>query len=111
MIRNHFAIDKDLFVCLCYIVPSYSSPNADIDSNVYDTILDELVKLCTNYIENNTCFMLIGDLNSRVGEMPDFVHNDNDFLVNQIFLPDDHELDVPLQRTTQDHNSSSNGLL
>lgn len=103
MTRNHFAIDKDLFVYLCFIVLSYSTRNANIDSNV---------KLRTNYIENDTCFTLTyGDLNSRVGDLPDFVHNDNGFLLNRRFLPDDYKLDVPSQRTTQGHSTTSNGLL
>lgn len=109
--KCHFGFDKDLIVYLCYIVPSNSTRNAVVDRNVYDVILDDLVKIRSNYNEREICFMLLGDLNSRVGDLADFVHNDNVTLITQNLLPEDYTIDSPIPRKTQDLKTNANGLL
>ena len=43
--RNMFGFDQDLYVCLCYIVPSNSSRNIFINSNIYDTLLEDIANI------------------------------------------------------------------
>ena len=95
-----FNFDKDLYVCLCYIVPSNSSRNTFSDSNIYDVILENIVHI-QNVSNENCYFMLTGDLNSRIGQENDFVSNDYPTHMN--LLPDDYISDVELPRKSQDN--------
>ena len=38
-----FGLQNDLFLCLCYNIPSGSSREAFLDDNVFDLILDDMV--------------------------------------------------------------------
>jgi len=42
--NTHNAIDKELIVCLWYIVPNTSIQNVFVDVNVYDINLDPLTE-------------------------------------------------------------------
>jgi len=55
--------------------------------------------------------MLLGDLNSRVGEMSDCILHDNHDVYNEHILPDDYQSDVPIPRATQDRATNANGYL
>lgn len=58
-----FDLHNDIFLCLCYVVPKGSSREAFILSNIYDRVLNEMVKI--NSITNDNCsFIVLGDLNS-----------------------------------------------
>ena len=64
---HNFGLRGDLFICLCYIVPSTFSRHVLAENNVYDNIIDDIVQIRHNFCENMCSFMLLGDLNSRVG--------------------------------------------
>ena len=52
--------------------------------------------------------MSLGDLNSRVGEMSDYILQDNHDVYNENILPDDYHIDV---RATQYRATNANGYL
>ena len=64
---------KDLFICLCCIVPSNSSRNNFVENNIFDVIQDNILSIKDKYGDENCSFMLLGDLNSRVGNIKDYV--------------------------------------
>ena len=103
-----FSFDKDLYVCLCYIIPSNSSRVTLSEFNTYDVILENIVNI-QNITNENCYFMLIGDLNSRVGQENDFVSND--YTIHMNLLPDDYTSDVEIPRKTQDNIINANGYL
>ena len=45
-------------------------------------------------------FLIVGDLNARVGSCPDF--EKNEYLFNLDMMPDDYEEDIVLRRVSQD---------
>jgi len=53
--------------------------------------------------------MSLGDLNSRVGEMSDYILHDNHDVYNEHILPDDYQIDVPIPRASQDRATNANG--
>ena len=40
-----FNFKKDIFLCVCYIVPENSSRHAFIDSNIYDIFLENMIHI------------------------------------------------------------------
>ena len=74
--KQIFNLSNDLYVCLCYIIPSGSSREAFVDSDVLDRLSDFIIK--TANVTNDSYNLLIcGDLNSRIGSEQDFVAFDN----------------------------------
>ena len=92
-----------------YIVQSNSTRNLFVDRNVIDVLLEAIVSLQSN-ANTDVSFMLLGDLNSRVGEMSDYILHDN-HVYNEHILPDDYQIDVPIPRATQDRATNANGYL
>ncbi|MEW8542097.1 MAG: reverse transcriptase family protein, partial [Candidatus Thiodiazotropha sp.] len=103
-----FNFKDDLFLCICYFPPSNSSRQGIIDINGYDVLLDNLVYFQNNY-DNKCNFMIVGDLNSRIGNQCDFVTNDLDTHMN--LLPDDYVQDQSIPRKSQDSITNSNGYM
>ena len=103
---NLFGLNDPLLLCLCYNVPSNSSREVFVQQNIFDLISDDIF-----YFENmfNTMcnFVIMGDMNSRVGSHLDYV--ENEYLINLNMLPDDYVADVPLKRTSQDKILNENG--
>jgi exonuclease III len=100
-------MDNDLFVCLCYVIPQGSSREHFIEDSVYDRILLHMVQI-SNETNDNCSFLLLGDLNSRVGHLSDFVPFDfTDPNVN--VLPDDYISDIELPRKSQDSHVNQYG--
>ena len=89
-----------LYVCLTYIVPENSSRNVCITTSVYDRVLLHIAEISTAC--NGACTSIVlGDLNSRVGNLVDYVENDY-FNRHVNLLPDDYNYDVPLLRSSRD---------
>ena len=82
-----------------YIVQSNSTRNLFVDRNVIDVLLEAIVSLQSN-ANTDVSFMLLGDLNSRVGEMSDYILHDNHNVYNEHILPEDYRIDVPIPRAT-----------
>ena len=73
--RTYFGLDKDIFLCACYIPPEgsniYKQNQAKV--NPFNIIEDEIMK----YKQKGNV-LLMGDLNARSGVLDDFVDKDND---------------------------------
>ena len=64
---------NDLFLCLCYNIPSGSSREVFSESNVFDLILDYIFLFENTYGQCN--LVITGDFNARVGTQPDIVEH------------------------------------
>ena len=63
--KYFFSLNEDLYIACIYIAPyNSSSTENDADSDVFQILLDEIA--CYNTLGN---IMLIGDMNSRTGQM------------------------------------------
>jgi len=96
---------------LCYIVLSTSSRHVLAENNVYANIIDDIVQIRHTFGENMCSFMLLGDRNSRVGNLHDNVLNDNCSLHDINLLPDDYDIDNVIPRKSYDTGTNSNGYL
>lgn len=103
--RSLFGFEFDLYMCLCYIIPSGSSREALTEISVLDRISDFIVQIAN---DTNNCYniAICGDLNSRVGTEQDFVIYDNR---KNDLLPDDYVPDDFLLRNSQDKIINANG--
>ena len=94
-----FNFDNDLFLCLCYIPPSSSSRQSLIEKNIYASIMQDVLEI--QNLTNDKCnFLLLGDLNSRIGEMCDYVTDGH--ATHMPLLPDDYNSDEVIPRRSQD---------
>ena len=78
-----FSLNEDLYIACIYIAPyNSSSTENDADSDVFQILLDEIA--CYNTLGN---IMLIGDMNSRTGQMKESLFSNsaaiNMFDINQ----------------------------
>ena len=105
--KHVFNIDKDLSICLCYIPPQGTSRQGLNEANVYNKLLENIVQL-QQTTDNDAHFLILGDMNSRVGQEFDFVDNDNS---DYLDLPDEYQNDDYLTRKSQDQSTNANGLL
>ena len=73
--RTYFGLDKDIFLCACYIPPEGSNIYKQYQAkfNRFNIIEDETMK----YKQKGNV-LLMGDLNARSGVLDDFVDKDND---------------------------------
>ena len=108
---KHFDLKTDLLICVCYIIPSNSSRNVLVENSIFDDILDNIANFQSTYGEDKYSFMILGDFNSRTGNLHDFVEDDNVELLNLNILPDDYIADRFLTRYNKDLNVNSNGRL
>ena len=100
-----FGLQNDLFLCLCYNIPSGSSREAFSNDNIFDMILDDMLLFEDKYGQCN--FLVTGDFNARCGNRPDFV--EDEFLHKLDMLPDDYVEDVFLSRCSQDKITNEYG--
>lgn len=73
--KDFFLLQTDIFICLTYIVPESSGRNALIEEDVLDRIALDMVDI-QNDNNYDVHFLIVGDMNGRTGELPDFVEND-----------------------------------
>ena len=106
--KDLFNFENDLFLCACYFPPSNSSRHGLIDTNVYDELLENLIYL-KNITDTECNFMIVGDLNSRIGNQSDYVDDDYDNHMN--VLPDDYVPDQNMSRKSQDAVINANGYI
>ena len=103
--RSLCGLSHDLYLCLCYIIPTGSSREAVTEVTVLDRISDFIVKIA-NTTDNCYNMLILGYLNSRIGVEHDFVILDNS---NNDHLPDDYVPDEFLPRVSEDLKINANG--
>ena len=103
------SIDRDLYICLCYVVPDGSSRQALIETNIFDRILESVAHI-ESKSQKDFSMLICGDFNSRTSDKPDFVLDDDSRNVN--FLPDEYTPDQFMSRYSEDiGHVNDNGLL
>ena len=95
----------DLYLCLCYVIPTGSSREALTEISVLERISDYIVEI-SNSTENCYHVLICGDMNSRTGTENDFVTLDN---LNNDMLPEDYVTDDFMARFSEDKSINSNG--
>ena len=101
-------LDGDLFICLCYNLPSDSSRQSLIDEDMFDRVCN-YVTFIKNEYGNESHFLICGDMNARIADRDDFVPLD--ISTHMDTLPDDYVCDINLPRSTQDSGFNANGNL
>lgn len=101
-------LDGDIFVCLCYNLPSDSSRQSIVDEDLFDRICNYVTSTKSNS-ENKCYFMICGDMNARIADKDDFVPLD--ISTHMDALPEDYICDANLPRATQDKVGNANGSL
>ena len=81
--------DRSMYICLCYNVPANSSREGLLQNDLFDNILNDIV-FFDSHTEHE--YMILGDFNSRVGNLNDFVQGE--FLHNLDLLPEYYIEDV-----------------
>ena len=105
-----FGFENDVYLCLCYIPPSNSSRQGIMESNIFDDILQNIAHI--QHITNDACnIVLLGDLNSRIGQHYDYVADDFATHIHVDAIPDDYIPDQNLPRKSQDQVTNQNGQL
>ena len=96
-----FGLEKDLFICACYIPP--------VNSPYYD---DNFLKLETEIpqVSDKGNILLIGDLNARIANRSDFIENEDELCGTlQNILPDEYICDFNINRNSVDSVFNSRG--
>ena len=97
--KSVLSSNKDLYICLCYVVPDDSSCQS----------LNESVVFVEDKSVNNCNLLIYGDFNARLSINPDFVSGDECTHMN--VLPEDYTSDQYMHRYSQDEgHANNNGL-
>ncbi|CAG2188723.1 unnamed protein product [Mytilus edulis] len=101
--KYFFGLSDDIYICASYI-PPVSSTHFENDFIMLDHELSTL--------SNRGKILVIGDLNSRTGELPDYIKNDslqiNNFDGSDL-LPPDYAIDIENKRINQDKVLNTHG--
>ena len=103
--KYFFGLEKDLFVCACYI-PPVNSPYYDDDFSKLEVEISQL--------SDKGNILIMGDLNARIADKLDFIENENDIHDRlQDLLPDEYTHDFNINRNSQDkvYNNQGQQLL
>ena len=107
--KSVLSSNKDLYNCLCYVVPDDSSRQSLNESNIFDRLLESVV-FVEDKSANNCNLLICGDFNARSSICPDFVSGDECTHMN--VLPEDYTPDQYMHRYSQDEgHTNNNGLL
>ena len=98
-----FGLSGDIFLCLCYVLPSNSSYRAKLEFDILDQIMLDVSKFNDEY--PNPIFLISGDMNGRTHEEHDYVEHDS---VDHLPLPDDYIEDLPLSYTRSNQDKVIN---
>lgn len=100
--KYYFNCEHDLYLCIAYVPPSNSSYTKRQEENILDRIETDTYKY-----KNMGDIILMGDLNGRVGTLPDYIENDND---KHLPLDEDYNIDIPHRvRSSQDNMTDDRG--
>ena len=90
-LKDKFIIDKPLYFCLCYVLPSGTTRNSMMETCVFDRLLDYIADF--ENMHSDCSFVVCGDMNARTRESPDYLINDN---LQHVPLPEEYVLDDDL---------------
>ena len=88
--RIVFDIPHDIFICVCYCIPSNSSRVGMVTEDLLDRISLDMAEII-NRNGDETYFLVCGDMNARTRTLPDYVENDHS---KHVPVPDDYVEDV-----------------
>ena len=82
--KEHSNTERDTYLCCAYIPPKNSSRHILNDDSIYDVLYDDILK----YNDLGNC-MIFGDLNSRCGDLHDYVDiiidsDDTDYMTHDV---------------------------
>jgi hypothetical protein len=93
---DFFGLDRDVFMCLCYVLPVASARVLFSDVNIFDRIMNTIAKIQhenDQVVDRDVDYILVGDFNSRTGVEPDYL-DENDNVCDFVPVPDDYRPDV-----------------
>ena len=96
-----FAFEKNIRLCVAYNPPDNSKY---CNKEFYDDISTNLIK----HSNLNSPIILLGDLNSRTGELPDFEERDKNTDINE--YNDFRRTTIPTKRNNCDKQTNAMGL-
>ena len=100
LLKDHFSLDNDIFICSSYISPCNFESKSD--SDCIEAIIRDI-----NYYKINGNVFICGDLNARTGLDPDFIVNDSD---KHVPLDPSYIIDsIILQRNSEDTKVDDRG--
>lgn len=100
--KEYFNFDRDLFICLVYNPPSGSTYTQGLQKDILDSIEIDICKF-----KEKGNILLCGDFNARVGEVKDFITQDDN---NYLPMPNDYQIDkILLERKSPDVNIDHRG--
>ena len=93
--KEFFVIDCDIYIGIIYISPKNSSFTQSNTVQIWEVLEDEICKH-----SSSGQIILMGDFNSRTGNLPDYIQNDDTVYTPtpDMYLPDD----VPKTRFNSD---------
>ena len=93
--KEFFAIDSDIFIGIIYIIPKNSSYTQSNNVHTWEVLEDEIWKH-----SSSGQVILMGDLNSRTSNLPDYIQNDDTVYTPtpNMYKPDD----IPKMRLNSD---------
>ena len=106
--KSVLSSERDLYVCLCYVIPDGSSRQSMVESNIFDRLGDSVVHI-EDKAQNNCSLLICGDMNAHTSVNPDFVVDDDPVHVS--VLPDEYTPDIELPRFSEHRGHvNNNGL-
>lgn len=102
--KTFFSFDRDVMVCLCYVVPQNSTRQNVINFDIFDEIQTHIAEFES---EATNWYVITGDFNARTASNPDFVEHDNDFV--HMPLPENYSVDGVWPRKSEDKTVNEYG--
>ena len=101
-----FGLNNDVLLCACYVIPSNSSAQANIDIDMFEYLADDICHFKRDFPE--ACYLIAGDMNGRTAGLNDFIDIDNSMYLP---LPADYDEDndPPAVRVNEDRIVNSHG--
>ena len=97
--KDFYHVEKDIYLCATYIPPEMSMYYKVINVNLFEKLEEDI-----SYFSGKGQVIIMGDLNSRIANSPDFIDLDRVLPFENI---DSYNVDKHLPRTSMDkiHNS------
>ncbi len=102
--KHFFCIERDIMLCLCYVVPQNSTRQSVINFDIFDRIQTDIAEFES---ESINWYMITGDFNARTANNADFVEDDN--ASDHLPFPDNYSVDVAIARSSEDRSVNEYG--
>jgi hypothetical protein len=99
--KEFFNLDKPIMLAICYVVPTASSRQTKIETDIFDDLITDIANFQNEYSEN-VDFIICGDMNARTRDELDFVSDEAVSDIEYMSLPLDYVLDKCSRRVSQD---------